>query len=132
MNNKEDFEEKVYKAYNIYAKISSIITAIVLCGFLLFGFFKITDTMSRLLFTPFMCCGFCASGLLITKTFGIEKAANVFLKGFAVIFLLFWFGFISFWTVGIIKQEGDMKYILIAIPFYIFGIIAFYNYLIKH
>lgn len=131
-NNKEIDETNFIKSYDIFKNSISIIVAIIMCGVLNNIFFlRCSDITSKLIFSPFYLCGLCSAGLIISKVFENNTLEKIFLKGYIVIFLIYWFGFISFWTIGIIKQEGNFLYALFSIPFWIAGIYIIYKYFIK-
>lgn len=118
----EDMDDTNFiKSYIILKNSISIIAAIVLSGFIINMFSKATDITSRIIFTPFLLCVLCTSGLIIAKTFNSKKWASIFLKSYIIIFLLLWFGMLIFFIVGSFKQ-GDPELALFTIPFWIFGI----------
>ena len=129
---KEIDETNFIKSYEVLQNSISIIGVSVVVVILLNIFLKLSDQTSKLIFLPFMCCGLCTFGLVLAKVFKNYKLESVFLKGYVIIFLTYWFGFLSFWTFGIIKQEGNYLYALFSIPFWIFGVFAFYKYIIKN
>lgn len=115
-------DEKFYKSYEILKNIMSVIAAVLLCIILMTIFFKLSDFISRLVFSPFLGCGLCSAGLVLAKVFKNKKLEKIFSKGYIIIFLIYWFGFLSFWTVGVFKQKGSILYVLFSIPFWIAGL----------
>lgn len=130
-NNKEIDETNLVKSYDILKNSISIIAVIIMCGVLTNIFLRCSDLTSKLIFSPFYLCGLCSAGLIISKVFDNYILEKIFFKGYIVIFLIYWFGFISFWTIGIIKQEGNYIYALFSIPFWIAGLYTIYKYFIK-
>jgi len=131
-NNKEFDNTNFLKSYDILKNTISVIGACVLCVILINIFFGLSDFASKVIFSPFLGCGLCSLGLVLSKTFQFYQLEKLFLKGYIIIFVIFWFGVLSFWTVGIIKQEGNYLYILFSIPFWIAGVFVIYKYLIKN
>lgn len=119
----------ITKIYLLIVNIIKIILSFVLCFFLLNIFFRISN--GKIFFTPFVLCGFCTAGLMISQVLKNSQFENLFLKGYRVIFFSFWFIFITYIGIGLIKQERDLIYIVFLIPFYLFGIYGVYKYFIK-
>ena len=112
-------------------KIISTIFIFIFVLFLVSFFFKNgTTTVMKLFLTPFIACGLCTFGYVLSSIFEDDAAANVFLKGYAVIFLVVWFGLITFFVISMFNS-GNQKVALFSIPFYIFGLLIIYNYFIK-
>ena len=130
-DNKEIDETNIIKLYEIFKRIITIIIAIIMCGFLNYILFCSSDFITRLIFLPFYLCGLCSAGFIISKVFNNHVLEKLFIKGYIVIFLIYWFGFLSFWTIGIVKQEGSYIYALFSIPFWIAGLYVIYKYFIK-
>ena len=131
-NNKGFDESSFIKLYNVLKNIISIIIVFILCIILLNTFLKLSDYTSKLAFLPFLCCGLCSFGLVLSRIFHKYQLEKLFFKGSIIIFLIYWFGFTIFWTVGIVKQEGNYLYALFSIPFFITGFVAMYKYIIKN
>ena len=130
-NTKEIDETNFVKSYEIMQNSIAIIVVSIMIVILLNIFLKLSDFTSIIIFSPFLCCGLCTFGLVISKVFKNYQLEKIFYKGYVIIFLIYWFGFLSFWTIGIIRQEGNYMYALFSIPFWIFGVFAFYKYIIK-
>jgi len=124
-------ETNFLKSFDILQNFIPIIMVSIMVISLFTIFLKFTDALSIIFFLPFLGCGLCICGIIISKTFKNHKLESIFFKGFVIIFLIFWFSLISFWTVGIIKQDGNYLYALFSIPFWIFGFYLFYKCIIK-
>lgn len=131
-DDKELDETNFVKSYEILKNSILIIAVSIMVAILLTAFFKLSDSTSKLIFLPFMGCGLCTFGLVISRVFKIYQLEKAFYKGYVIIFLTYWFGFILFCTIRIIKQEGNYMYVLFSIPFLIFGVFVFYKYIIKN
>lgn len=129
-NNKVD-DTFFVRSYDVLIKTISIIAVTILCIFLINIFLRLSDFTSKLIFAPFLGCGLCSAGTVISNAFKNYKLKNIFSKGYIIIFLIYWFGFITFWTIGIIKQEGNYLYGLFSVPFLAAGIFMIYKYFIK-
>lgn len=119
------------KLFNIMYKIVLTIIAFVICFIFVSIFNMLATHTDKLIFLPFLLCGLCAVGLLIGKAFNNVKLQTILNKCYTIIFLIFWFGFITFWAVGIVKQEGSLLYLLFTIPFYLAGLLIVYKVFIK-
>lgn len=129
---KEIDETNFVKSYEIMQNSIAIIGVSIMIVILLNIFLKLSDFKSIIIFSPFLGCGLCTFGLVISKVFKNYQLEKLFYKGYVIIFLIYWFGFLSFWTIGIIRQDGNYMYALFSIPFWIFGVFAFYKYIIKN
>lgn len=130
-NNKEINETNFIKTHDILKNAISIIAVSILYIILLTIFLKLSDITSKLIFLPFLVCGLCSFGLVLSKVFQNYRLERLFYKANIIIFLTYWFGFLSFWTVGIIKQESNYLYAFFSIPFWIAGFFILYKYIIK-
>ena len=128
---KEIDETNFVKSYEIMQNSIAIIGVSIMIVILLKIFLKLSDFTSIIIFSPFLGCGLCTFGLVISKVFKNYQLEKLFYKGYVIIFLIYWFGILSFWTIGIIRQEGNYMYALFSIPFWIFGVLAFYKFIIK-
>ena len=115
------------KSFKILKNAISIISACVFCIILTNIFLKLSDITSKIIFLPFLGCTFCNFGYVLSKVFQNNNLQKVFLKGYSIIFLIYWFGIVSFWTIGIIKQEENDLNALYSIPFWIVGLFALYK-----
>ncbi|MBE6149052.1 MAG: hypothetical protein E7167_06190 [Firmicutes bacterium] len=120
-----------FKSYDILKNTISIMGISIICIFLIFIFFKLPDFISKVIFFPFLGCGLCSFGSIVSRIFQNYRLEKWFLKGYIIIFLIFWFGFLFFWTIGIVKQEGNYLYAIFSIPFWVIGIFIIYKYIIK-
>ena len=130
-NNKKIDETNFLLSYEFLENFISIAGVSVIVIILLNIFFRLSDLISILIFLPFLGCGLCTLGLVISRAFNNFYLEKLFYKGYIIIFLIYWFGFLSFWTIGIIKQEGNFIYALFSIPFWIAGFFALYKFIIK-
>jgi len=122
------------KGVNSYRRLENIIAILgagILSIILINIFLKLSDFTSRVIFAPFLGCGLCTFGLSVAKAFKNYKFENIFLKGYIIIFLIYWFGFLIFGTITIIKQEGSYLYGLFLFPFWLAGFFTIYKYFIK-
>lgn len=117
--------------YELFKGLFVVIIACVGLKLLLNIFFKLPDFQSRLIFSPFLGVGFCSVGIFLSNVLKNYKLMNIFSKISVIIFLVFWFGFITFWTIGIIRQEGSYIPGLFSIPFWIAGGYMVYKFFIK-
>lgn len=130
--NKTIDDKNLIKSYETLQTIIFFIAASIVCVIIVFIFFNLTDLKYKLIFSPFLGCGICCAGNIYAKAFNNYELANIFSKGYIVIFLVFWFGFLSFWTVGAFKQSGNYLMLIFSIPFWLAGFYVFYKYFIKN
>ncbi len=128
---KEIDERKIFKSYEILQNSITIIGSIIILAIFIFIFLKMSDLTSKLIFLPFLGCGLCTFGAVTARAFNKYQLEKVFYKGYVIIFLIYWFGFISFFTVEFVKQEGNIYCSLFTLPFWIAGLLVLYKKVIK-
>ena len=128
VSNDENQEKTPYEKVS---EIISIIVGVFICGIFIYLLIISKDNFTRMALTPFLLCLLCNLGATISKALGKENLVNIFNKGYIVVFLLFWFGFLIFWSYNAIKDGGDISTLLFTIPFWIAGIILIYKIFIK-
>ncbi len=94
-----------------------IILSYILCFIFIKIFMGLSSFFARLIFLPFVGCGLCTLGLAISESVRNYQLKNIFLKAYIIIFLIYWFGFLIFWTILIVKQEENILYALFSISF---------------
>ena len=115
MNNKIVFIRKL--AYSCFATMLVI-------------YFFIKTTSPKIVFVPFLICGFSMIGKNIFLIANKRKIVKVFDKIFISGFLLFWFGFLILWFYISFRYK-DYLNILITLPFWLIGIYVTKKYLIS-
>ena len=78
-----------------------------------------------------MACFLFTIGSIVFTLLKMDYISHLFVKSYIATFLSYWFGFITFWTIGIIKQEGSYSPGLFSIPFWFFGLVVLYKEFIK-
>lgn len=128
-------ESKFLKAYETFKRIKVVIFASIMCVALSITlsitYFYMADNTSKLMFLPFLMGGLFAAGMILAKVFKFHELQKIFKNFFLIIFLIFWFGMLIYWTINIIKQENNSLYILFSIPFWIVGILVVYKLFAK-
>ncbi len=108
-------------------KLIPIILACIICTVL---FLKTKDLLGKGIISIFCLCTFCALGMTISKMRNNEKAAKIFAKMYLIIFLLYWFGMVTLFTINVIQTKAYAM-LLFVLPFWIVGIVVAYKKLIK-
>lgn len=116
----------------MFEKVISIIVACGVCIFLIRIFFEMQDLISKIIYLPFLFCGLFSFGSVLVDEFENYQLGKILSKGFIIFFLIFWFGFLIFFTFEMIKKDGNYISILFSIPFWIVGFFLIYKYLIKN
>lgn len=117
-------------SFDVITKGLNILTAIIINVVLIYLFILCADNISRLILSPFCLCGLSTLGYSITSLTKSYKAMAFFEKTYIVIFLIYWFGFLIFFTIVIFKQE-DYYSVLFTIPFWLAGILVLYKKILK-
>ena len=130
-NNNEIDDTNFFKRYKIIKNAISIISVGIICIILITTFLNLSNFTSKIIFLPILYCVLCISGYVLAKIFQQDKLKKIFLKGYTISFLIYWFGVVSFWTISAIKQEGGYQNALYSIPFWLAGFYVLYKNIIK-
>lgn len=118
------------KFSSVMQKVTSVIPAIVICIIFSIVYIKLNEFIFRIIFLPFLCCGYCTLGYYLTVAFQNQKFKNLFLKMYLVIFLIYWFGVLIIATISsIVQKQSEM--IIFSVPFWLVGIYVAYKSFIK-
>ena len=112
---------------SFYALINGIklVTIFIICIILLYLWFSISDTLGKIIFLPFVLCGFSLLCQVIALIRENNKLINFFGKVYIVIFLIYWFGIVLFGIFdSIIKKNYSL--ILFLMIFVFAGIYMIY------
>lgn len=124
-------DTNLLKSYETLKNIILSISVGFICYKFIDIFLRLSDFTSKLIFSPFLCCGLCSVGYVLSKTIKNNTLKTIFLKGYIVIFLFYWFGFLSYLTIEIIIQEKHYLYALYTTPFWIAGFFIIYKFFMK-
>lgn len=128
---KEVDDSKMVESYEIIIKLIAVIASSIMSIILSFIMFKLEGGIERLIFIPFLLISLCSTGITICKLMNNESLENFFGKACIIIFILFWFGFIICFAIGMYNQEHNFTFIIYLMPFIAAGIYMVYNFLIK-
>lgn len=84
----------------------------------------------KIIFIPFLICGFSKIGENVCFILNKEKYASIFRIGFIAGFLLFWFGFLAFASYICIR-DSNYSMLLYSMPFWLVGIFFVKNKLFR-
>jgi len=107
--------------------IRNLILSVFITGLLLY--FMCKSPGPKIIFVPFLTCGFSMAGKSLMQMTGKEKWAVVFHKLFIIGFLLFWFGFLSV-AVFICLRDKSYGMLLFTLPFWVVGFFLVKNKLL--
>ena len=124
-------DTNLLNSYDTFKNIILSISVVFICYNFIDIFLRLSDFTSKLIFSPFLCCGLCSVGYVLSKTIKNNILEKIFLKGYLVIFLLYWFAFLSYLTIAIIIPEKHYLYALYTIPFWILGFFMIYKFFVK-
>ena len=124
-------EEKILKIVSIIVNIIKVIT-IILLNFILFKVFINTkDITIKIILIPFIICFISVLFSILASILNKDIIVKLMKKIYIIGFLIFWIGFLIFFTYGIVKQENDYTMILFTIPFWLVAIYLIYKEFIK-
>ena len=124
-------EEKILKIVSIIVNIIKVIT-IILLNFILFKVFINTkDITIKIILIPFIICFISVLFSILASILNKDIIVKLMKKIYVIGFLMFWIGFLIFFTYSIIKQENDYSMILFTIPFWLFSIYIIHKEFIK-
>lgn len=130
-NGNEIDKTKLKKSYVILKNTILIIFVCILCAIPLNILFRLSSLVSKIKFLPVIFCVLCTIGIVFSKIFQRPQLEKLFYKGYVIIFLMYWFGFILFATVGIVEQEKNLLFALFTVPFWLVGFFVLYKCLKK-
>lgn len=110
--------------------ISRLIYTMFILIFLLSITIRTEDIKTKIMLIPFVICGFSSTGKNICLILDKGKLANIFSKVFIISLLLFWFGFLAYWSYLCIRAKNYLT-ILFIIPFFIIGIYLIRKFLLN-
>ena len=111
------------------AYINQIIRNIIVLVFLFWLLSNSSGLMSFMII-PFIICLFLSLGKNICLIIGKNKYATIFNKLYAIVFLLFAFCFLVFWSYTVIKNNNYIE-LLFTIPFWLMGVYFIRKYFFK-
>ena len=124
-------EEKILKIVSIIVNIIKVIT-IILLNFILFKVFINTkDVTTKIILIPFIICCISVLFSILASILNKDIIVKLMKKIYVIGFLMFWIGFLIFFTYSIMKQENDYSMILFTIPFWLFAIYIIHKEFIK-
>lgn len=90
-----------------------------------------TDKIGRLIFTPIVILGLCVFGYVVCEIVHNETYKKFFENGYVLVFLMYWFGTLAYFTIKSIIQKGGLILVLATIPFWLAGVAFTYYYIIR-
>lgn len=129
-DNSEIDNTDLIKFSNVMQKVTSVIPVVVICIIFSIVYIKLNEFIFRIIFLPFLCCGYCTLGYYLSVAFQNQKFTKLFLKMYLVIFLIYWFGVLIIATISsIIQKQSEM--IIFSVPFWLVGIYVAYKSFVK-
>ena len=127
--NEDNFElEKIYFIFRNSLPFLTILGILFAFGYM---FTKAADTITKIAILPFFIIILFWTISEGASLFERRKLEIIFVKLAYLVFLLFWFGFLTFVTISFFKEENSLDMILFTIPFWLAGIYMFYKLIIK-
>ena len=137
INDKKDYElvkeknnDYIFNVYEKFSKIIVLISAIVINILLISFILNAKDKITKIILFVFLNCTLCFLSYTIVDLFSKENLKRIFIKSYIIIFMLYWFGFIIFWTYKVI-EAGSYSMIWFTIPFWLSGMLIIYKEVIK-
>ena len=97
---------------------------------ILFWLFSNNSGLMKFIITPFIICLFLSFGKNLCLILCKNKYANIFNKLYVIVFLLFAFCFLIFWSYTIIKNNNYIT-LLFTVPFWLMEIYFTRKYFFK-
>lgn len=135
LNNSNEVEiddSKILNLYLILLNSFKVIALIIVNIILIYLYINGVNFITKLILLPFCLCAFCVLGYTIAQIFKSDIVMKYLRKCYIIIFLLFWFGLLTFSLIEIIKNGNDYLMVLFTVPFWIVGFIIFYVFIIKN
>lgn len=132
LNKKEKKEiENMKNSFFSMVNILKLCCAIIPLVIMILIFHDFNDSLGRLIFTPAIILGVCVVGYVACEITNNEKVKKYFEKGYVIVFLIYWFGTLTYFTFKTLIQHESFILILSTIPFWLAGIAFTYYSLIK-
>ena len=112
-------------------KILGIIIVTISCLFITFYFLRLPGLETKLILSPFLICAFLLGGLILSKILNKSILEYKFFRILIMILIILWFIFIFVCTFEIINHNGNIVYSIVLLPFWLFGVYAFYTDITK-
>lgn len=123
-------EISMIKAFLSFKNIILALGLVFILGSFINIFMKCNGFISKLVFSPFLLCGIFSVSAGFGSIVGNDKLMKISEKMYIIVFLLFWFGIVSYCTF-VSLRDGMHDIAAITILFWLFGFIAVYNFFIK-
>jgi hypothetical protein len=124
-------DNKLINSYFILENSISIIVYFIINVIFMRWFISTENIIEKLILSPFCLCLLCALGLAIAKAFDKKLLESIFKKLYIVIFLIYWFGMLIYFTISIIKLYKFNIMLLLTIPFWLAGFYILYKLFIN-
>lgn len=129
LNKKEQKEiENMNKSFFSLVNMLKLCCAIIPLIVMILIYNDFNDKLGRLIFTPIVVLGVCVVGYVVCEIIHKDKIKRFFEKGYVLVFLIYWFGTLSYFTIKTIIQQESFILILATIPFWLAGVaFTYYN-----
>ena len=119
------------KYYPVLNKILSVVISVVMIVIITKVLLSFEEMLFKFFFLPFYLCWILYFVGRISKAFNNSFLYNICYKGYAVVFLLFWYGWTTFFAYDFIIKQQEYLYIIICLMFYIMGAAVFKKVFLK-
>lgn len=120
----ENMNKRFFSAVNILKLICALIPLIIM----ILIYHDFSDKIGRLIFAPIVILGFCVLGYVIAEILHNEILKKLCEKGYVIVFLLYWFGTLAYFSIKTIIAGENFILVLSTIPFWLAGIaFAYYS-----
>lgn len=127
-NKSQNVIYKLNKFHEIFFDFLPLVCQLIALAIIIILMFYTKDTFSKIMFLPFLILIIISTLATLGKSLKNTKLEKIFIKIFGLIFFTFWFGSL---TIYLVKNSFNINDLIYTIPFWIVGIFAFYEFVIK-
>ncbi len=127
-NKSQNVIYKLNKFHEMFLDFLPFVCQLIVLAIIITLMLHTKDTFSKIMFLPFLILIILSTLATLGKSLKNTKLEKIFIKIFYLIFFTFWFGSL---TIYLVKNSFNINDLILTIPFWIAGILAFFKSVIK-
>ena len=127
-NKSQNVIYKLNKFHEMFLDFLPFVCQLIVLAIIITLMLHTKDTFSKIMFLPFLILIILSTLATLGKSLKNTKLEKIFIKIFYLIFFTFWFGSL---TIYLVKNSFNINNLILTIPFWIAGILAFFEFVIK-
>jgi len=123
--------EQMNKTFFSLINITKLVCALIPLVIMILIYNDFNDKLGRLIFAPIILLGFCVVGYVLSEIIHNDFLKNTCEKGYILVFLIYWFGTLAYFSIKTIIQGENFILLFSTIPFWLAGIAFTYYSIMK-